>query len=289
MSPELDDWVAVDVHVHIEVGPGGDDHLSPELRKAASRYFRDQGDLPTLDEVAEYYRQRRIKAVVFGVDSALTTGQPRIPNSHVVEGARRHSDVLIPFASIDPRRGAEAVAEAEDLLSAGEVKGFKFHPNIQRFDPNDRIAYPLYELIQAAGAIALFHTGHSGIGAGLPGGGGIRLRHSNPMLIDDVAVDFPDMKIIMAHPSFPWQDEAISVALHKPQVSIDLSGWSPRRFPPQLVSYMTGPLRRQVLFGSDYPLITPDRWIDEFRRLEVGEEVERSILRDNAGELLHLF
>ncbi len=289
MSPELDDWVAVDVHVHIEVGPGGDDHLSPELRKAASRYFRDQGDLPTLDEVAEYYRQRRMKAVVFGVDSALTTGQPRIPNSHVVEGARRHSDVLIPFASIDPRRGAEAVAEAEDLLSAGEVKGFKFHPNIQRFDPNDRIAYPLYELIQAAGAIALFHTGHSGIGAGLPGGGGIRLRHSNPMLIDDVAVDFPDMKIIMAHPSFPWQDEAISVALHKPQVSIDLSGWSPRRFPPQLVSYMTGPLRRQVLFGSDYPLITPDRWIDEFRRLEVGEEVERSILRDNAGELLHLF
>jgi len=289
LSPELDDWVAVDVHVHIEVGPGGDDHLSPELRKAASRYFRDQGDLPTLDEVAEYYRQRRMKAVVFGVDSALTTGQPRIPNSHVVEGARRHSDVLIPFASIDPRRGAEAVAEAEDLLSAGEVKGFKFHPNIQRFDPNDRIAYPLYELIQAAGAIALFHTGHSGIGAGLPGGGGIRLRHSNPMLIDDVAVDFPDMKIIMAHPSFPWQDEAISVALHKPQVSIDLSGWSPRRFPPQLVSYMTGPLRRQVLFGSDYPLITPDRWIDEFRRLEVGEEVERSILRDNAGELLHLF
>src|SRR5690606_16134694 len=101
-----------------------------------------------------------MKAVVFGVDSALPTGQPRIPTSHVVEGARRHSDVLIPFASIDPRRGAEAVAEAEDLLSAGEVKGFKFHPNIQRFDPNDRIAYPLYELIQAAGAIALFHTGH---------------------------------------------------------------------------------------------------------------------------------
>ncbi|HEX7098456.1 MAG TPA: amidohydrolase family protein [Acidimicrobiia bacterium] len=288
MTPEVEDWVAIDVHVHIEVGPEGEDHLSPELREAANRYFREKGPLPTLDEVAEYYRSRRMKAVVFGVDSALTTGQPRIPNGFIVEGARRHRDVLIPFASIDPRRGPEGVAEAEELLSTGEVKGIKFHPSIQQFDPNDRIAYPLYELIQAAGAIALFHTGHSGIGAGLPGGGGIRLRHSNPMLIDDVAVDFPEMKIIMAHPSFPWQDEAISIALHKPQVRLDLSGWSPKRFPPQLISYMRGPLRRQVLFGSDYPLITPDRWLDEFHRLDLGDDVERMILMDNAKELLEL-
>ncbi|MFP4074559.1 MAG: amidohydrolase family protein, partial [Actinomycetota bacterium] len=235
-----------------------------------------------------YYRERRMKAVVFGVDSALTTGQPRIPNSFVVEGARRHSEVLIPFASIDPRRGEDGVAEAEELLAAGEVRGFKFHPNIQQFDPNDRIAYPLYELIESHESIALFHTGHSGIGAGLPGGGGIRLRHGNPMLIDDVAVDFPGMNIIMAHPSFPWQDEALSVALHKPQVNIDLSGWTPKRFPPQLVSYLKGPLKGQMLFGSDYPLITPDRWVDDFRTLGVDEEVERMILRDNAAALLGL-
>jgi predicted TIM-barrel fold metal-dependent hydrolase len=206
----------------------------------------------------------------------------------VVDGARRHSDVLIPFASIDPRRGADGVSEAGALLAAGEVRGFKFHPNIQQFDPDDRIAYPLYELIEAHGSIALFHTGHSGIGAGLPGGGGIRLKHGNPMLIDDVAVDFPQMKIVMAHPSFPWQDEALSVALHKPQVYIDLSGWTPKHFPPQLVSYMKGPLRRQMLFGSDYPLITPDRWIDQFGTLEVDDDVERMILKDNAVALLGL-
>ncbi|MFP4554326.1 MAG: amidohydrolase family protein, partial [Actinomycetota bacterium] len=250
--------------------------------------FRGEVHLPSLDEVANYYRERRMKAVVFGVDSALTTGQPRIPNSFVVEGARRHSEVLIPFASIDPRRGEDGVAEAEELLAAGEVRGFKFHPNIQQFDPNDRIAYPLYELIESHESIALFHTGHSGIGAGLPGGGGIRLRHGNPMLIDDVAVDFPGMNIIMAHPSFPWQDEALSVALHKPQVNIDLSGWTPKRFPPQLVSYLKGPLKGQMLFGSDYPLITPDRWVDDFRTLGVDEEVERMILRDNAAALLGL-
>jgi uncharacterized protein len=278
----------LDVHVHIEVGPEGDDHLSPELRAAVSRYFKGEIHLPTIDEVADYYRERRMMAVVFGVDSALSTGQPRIPNSFVVDGARRHRDVLIPFASIDPRRGEEGVSEAEELLAAGEVRGFKFHPNIQQFDPNDRIAYPLYELIEAHGSIALFHTGHSGIGAGLPGGGGIRLKHGNPMLIDDVAVDFPEMEIIMAHPSFPWQDEALSVALHKPQVHIDLSGWTPKRFPPQLVSYLKGPLKGQMLFGSDYPLITPDRWIDDFRTLEVDQTVERMILRDNAATLLGL-
>jgi len=288
MPAGFDDWTAIDVHVHIEVGPDGEDHLSPVLREAASRYFKGEVHLPSIDEVADYYRERRMVAVVFGVDSALTTFQPRIPNSYIVEGARRHSDVLIPFASIDPRRGPEGVSEAEELLAGGEVRGFKFHPNIQQFDPNDRIAYPLYELIESFGSIALFHTGHSGIGAGLPGGGGIRLKHGNPMLIDDVAVDFPEMKIIMAHPSFPWQDEALSVALHKPQVHIDLSGWMPKRFPHQLVSYMKGPLKRQMMFGSDYPLITPDRWIDDFRTLEVGEDVETMILKDNAAALIGL-
>jgi len=286
LASALEDRAAIDVHVHIEIGPDGDDHLSPELREAASRYFKGELRLPSIDEVADYYREREMTAVVFGVDSALTTGQPRIPNDFVVEGARRHHDVLIPFASIDPRRGADGVREAEELLQAGDVRGFKFHPNIQQFDPNDRIAYPLYELIEAQGSIALFHTGHSGIGAGLPGGGGIRLKHGNPMSIDDVAVDFPGMTIIMAHPSFPWQDEALSVALHKPQVHIDLSGWTPKRFPPQLVSYMKGALQRQMLFGSDYPLISPDRWIDDFRNLGVDEEVERMILKDNAAALL---
>jgi uncharacterized protein len=288
LASAREDWAAIDVHVHIEVGPDGEDHLSPELREAVGRYFKGEALLPSIDEVADHYRERHMMAVVFAVDSALTTGQPRIPNSHVIEGARRHHDVLIPFASIDPRRGTDGVREAEELLSGGEVKGFKFHPNIQQFDPNDHLAYSLYELIEAHDSIALFHTGHSGIGAGLPGGGGLRLKHGNPMLIDDVAVDFPEMKIVMAHPSFPWQDEALSVALHKPQVHIDLSGWTPKRFPPQLVSYLKGPLKQQMLFGSDYPLITPDRWINDFRTLGVGEAVERMILKDNAVALLGL-
>lgn len=285
---QFDDVVAIDVHVHIEIGPDGDDQLSPELRAAASRYFRGDERLPSLDEVAEYYRSRRIMAVVFAVDSALTTGQPRIPNEFVVEGARRNDDVMIPFASIDPRRGSEGVAEARELVAEGSIRGFKFHPNIQQFEPNDRSVYPMYELLEESGRVALFHTGHSGIGAGLPGGGGIRLKYGNPMPIDDVAVDFPDLKIIMAHPSFPWQDEAISIALHKPQVYIDLSGWSPKRFPPRLVAYVTRALSHQTLFGSDYPLITPERWMEDFESLGIDDVVVRRIVRDNAVDLFGL-
>jgi uncharacterized protein len=135
---------------------------------------------------------------------------------------------------------------------------------------------------------ALFHTGHSGLGSGIAGGGGIRLKYSNPMYVDDVAVDFPELTIVLAHPSFPWQDEAISVALHKPEVYIDLSGWSPNYFPPQLVRYARTLLRRQILFGSDYPMITPDRWLDDFERLEFDEATTRLILKDNAARLLGL-
>jgi len=122
----------------------------------------------------------------------------------------------------------------------------------------------------------------------MPGGGGIRLKYGNPMYIDDVAVDFPNMPIIMAHPSFPWQDEAISICLHKPEVYIDLSGWSPKYFSPNLVQYSNSLLKTKVLFGSDYPLITPDRWMADFAKVAFKDEVRPLILKENAAKLFGL-
>jgi len=168
------------------------------------------------------------------------------------------------------------------------VRGLQLHPPLQQFDPNDRLAYPLYEVFDEARLPVLFHTGHSGIGTGMPGGGGIRLKYGNPMPIDDVAVDFPEMPIILAHPSFPWQDEAISICLHKPTVYIDLSGWSPKYFSPTLIQYANTLLKHKVLFGSDYPLITPDRWLADFEKTTIREEVRPLILKENAVRLLGL-
>ncbi len=141
------------------------------------------------------------------------------------------------------------------------MRGFKFHPTVQGFDPSDAAHSALYETLQEAGVVALFHTGQTGIGAGLPGGRGLLLGLSNPMLLDPVAARFPELQIIMAHPSVPWQDEALSVATHKHNTWIDLSGWSPKYFPEQLVRAANSYLKNRVLFGSDFPLLTPDRWL----------------------------
>ena len=169
-------------------------------------------------------------AVLFTVDDEAGMGRHRLGNDEVLAAAEANPDVLIPFASVDPHKGKLGVREARELIERG-VRGFKFHPNIQAFWPNDRAWYPLYEVIAEAGLIALFHSGTTGIGAGMPGGGGVQLKYSNPMLVDDVAADFPELDIILAHPSFPWQEEALAIAMHKPNVYIDLSGWSPKYFP----------------------------------------------------------
>jgi uncharacterized protein len=285
----VSDLVAIDVHTHAMVSAlASQGRAGSDAGQAAARYFGAGDSFPLLDEIAAHYRERKMACVVFPVDTELSDGNPPVPNEEVAAAAARHPDVLIPFASVDPHRGAAGLAAARRLISEHGVRGFKFHPSTQGFYPNDRLAYPLYELISEAGLTALFHTGHTGIGAGVRGGGGIRLKYSNPMHVDDVAVDFPELKIVLAHPSFPWQDEALSVALHKPLVYIDLSGWSPKYFPPQLIQYANTLLKEKVLFGTDYPLITPDRWIADFAKLPIRDEVRPLIMKENAGRLLGL-
>ena len=273
---------AIDVHVHAHAH----DEPGSEVGAAAKTYFGTNDAPLDLDEMAAYYRARKMACVFFTVDERLS-GRPMIPNDAVLAAAARNADVMIPFVSVDPTTGTAALAELERLIAAG-ARGFKLHPPLQEFWPNDRAIYPFYEAVQATKLPVIFHTGHSGIGTGARGGGGIRLKYGAPMPIDDVAVDFPDMPIVLAHPSFPWQDEAISVCLHKPNVYIDLSGWSPKYFPPQLVQYANTQLRRKVLFGSDYPLITPDKWLAEFEKLPIRDEVRPLILRENAIALLGL-
>jgi predicted TIM-barrel fold metal-dependent hydrolase len=285
---DVDRLVAIDVHTHAERGTGRQqDQVTADLLEAAAEYFGGSPPQPTAQDVADYYRERNILAVVFAVDDEAGMGRPRIGNDEVLAAAGANPDVLIPFASVDPHKGKLAVREARELIDAG-VRGFKFHPNTQAFWPNDRAWYQLYEVIASAGLIALFHTGTTGIGAGMPGGGGVRLKYSNPMCVDDVAADFPELDIILAHPSFPWQEEALAIAVHKPNVYIDLSGWSPKYFPEILIQYTNTRLKTKMLFGSDFPLITPDRWLADFEKLPIRDEVRPLVLKENAARLLRL-
>ncbi|MCW5771805.1 MAG: amidohydrolase [Rhodospirillaceae bacterium] len=283
-----DRLVAIDIHTHAEepCGTHADDGYDAFQAGMAAYFKTDFKHPPTIPETAAHFRERKIGAVIFAIDSERETGFRRYNNEEMAELAAQHADILIPFASIDPAKGKAGAREARRLVEHFGIKGFKFHPTMQGFYPNDRSAYVLYEAIAEAGVPALFHTGQTGVGAGMRGGNGMRLKYSNPMFLDDVAADFPDMKIVLAHPSFPWQEEALSVATHKPNVYIDLSGWSPKYFPPILVRYANSLLKHKVLFGSDWPAIAPDRWLADFEKLDIKPEVRPLILKENARKLL---
>jgi uncharacterized protein len=286
----FDDIIAIDIHTHAEepCGTHSEDGYDDFQQHMKSYFKMKHSPQPTIPETAAYYRERKIAAVIFPVDAERESGYRRYNNEEMAELAAEHNDILIPFASIDPAKGKMGAREARRLVENYGIKGFKFHPTFQGFYPNDRSAYVLYEAIVEAGVPALFHTGQTGVGAGMPGGNGMRLKYSNPMHLDDVAVDFPDMKIILAHPSFPWQEEALAVATHKPNVYIDLSGWSPKYFPAILVQYANTILKKKMLFGSDWPAILPDRWLNDFEELNIKPEVRPLILKENARELLGL-
>jgi predicted TIM-barrel fold metal-dependent hydrolase len=290
---DVDGLTAIDVHVHAGVSgaiPRDANGQSPARDDTLARMTQRGGaGGQTPDETAAFYRQRKIACAMWGVD----TGGPRgarpgaVSNDEMLEAAARHPDVFIPFVMLDVWREDAGVGEAQRLIAAG-ARGFKFHPPSGGYYANDQRLYPLYEVIAAAHLPALFHTGQTAVGQGSGAGGGIRLKFGNPIYLDDVAVDFPDMPIIMAHPSFPWQDEALAIAQHKRQVYIDLSGWSPKYFPPQLVHYANTLLKSKVLFGSDHPMITADRWLADFEVAAFRDEVRPLILKENAAQLLGL-
>ena len=284
---DLDALTAIDVHVHVSIDSTGRTASPPALTEALAKYFKSSEKPRDVDATAAYYRERQMAAVVFTVDA--TTNLGHAPNSvdEIVEGAARNDDVLIPFGSVDPLQGEAAVDEAKRQVALG-VRGFKFHPSVQAFDPSDPAYTPLFTAIEEAGLPILVHTGQTGAGASLPGGWGFRLSLSNPMLLDDVAARHPDLQVIMAHPSVPWQDEALSVATHKGNVWIDLSGWSAKYFSEGLVRAARSYLNHKMLFGSDLPALTPDRWLDDFATLGFADDKVQAIVKDNAVRLLGL-
>ncbi|MDY0829954.1 amidohydrolase family protein [Microbacterium sp. BG28] len=288
MTIDLNAVTAIDVHVHVQIDDSGRTASPPALTAAMAAYFGSSEPPRTVDATAHYYRERKMAAVVFTVDA--TTNLGHAPNSidDLAAGAHRNADVLIPFGSVDPLQGEAAVEEARRQVGELGVRGFKFHPSVQGFDPSADEFDPLWSTIEELGVPIIVHTGQTGAGAGTPGGWGFRLSLSNPMLLDDVAARHPDLQVIMAHPSVPWQDEALSIATHKLNTWIDLSGWSPKYFSPALVRAARTYLKHKMLFGSDMPALTPDRWLNDVQTLELPADVHEMIVKQNAARLLGL-
>jgi predicted TIM-barrel fold metal-dependent hydrolase len=276
---------AIDVHVHV---PAPADHGSTKEKEAMAGYF-GSSDLPlTPEDMYQKYKELDIFAVIFEIDAETTSGVAYIGNDYVAGIVQRYPDQFMGFASVDPWKGKLAVQELERSVKELGLRGLKLHPTTQAFYPNDTHFYPLWEKAAELDIPVLFHSGQTGVGSGTPGGGGYKLKYAHPMLLDDVAADFPSLTIIMAHPAVPWQEEQLAVALHKGNVYIDLSGWSPKYFRPILIKYISSILKDKALFGSDYPVIQPERWLRDFETLEFKEEVKQKILLENAKKVLKL-
>lgn len=277
---------AIDVHIH---APRPDAGEPSERERAMDSYFRTTERPRNAQELAAKYEQLDIFGVVLTIDAETTSGEKFTGNDYIAEIVRDYPQQFVGFGSVDPWKGKAAVLEAERCSRTLGLRGLKFHPPSQHFFPNDERFYPLWDMCQQLGLVVLFHSGTTGVGAGQPGGGGIKLKFGRPIpYMDDVACDFPNLTMILAHPSFPWQDEQLAMLIHKPNVYMDISGWSPKYFSPLLIQYANSIAQDKVLFGSDYPALTPERWLDDFAGAPFRDEVRPKILIENAKRVLNL-
>lgn len=277
---------AIDFHVHLPTPEWLDVSMEGYL-EVAEAYFRSRVTRRTFDELAEDYRRLDVVAVLLAWDAETATGRPRVPNELVAMAVKEHPDVFQGFGSVDPHKGDKAIRELDQIKELG-LKGVKFHPTIQAFKPDDPSHWPLWGRCQELELAVLFHTGTSGMGAGQPGGQGLKLDYSRPIRLDAVAADFPQLQVIAAHFGYPWHLEMLAIALHKTNVFIDISGWAPRYIPTEVVREMTGRLQDQFLFASDYPFIQPQRVLDELDSLKIPEAALQKILVGNGSRLLGL-
>lgn len=279
---------AIDVHVHVN------DEISLKARGARAeqmaKYMGHELRAISLDEMADQYRAREMMAVLMNTTDVTSSGLTPVPNDHIAAAVRKHPDVFIGFGAIDPHMGRVAQDEVKRCAEELGLKGIgELHAARQHFFPNDTRFYPIWEEAAKHNLPILFHTGMLAAGAGTPGGMGFKMKYNRPIPnLDDIAADFPNLKIIAAHPSWPWSEESLAICRHKSNYYIDLSGWAPKYWPPSLPQYASTILQDRVLFGSDWPAITPERWIKEFDELPFKPDVRQKILLTNARKLFGL-
>ena len=273
---------AIDFHVHLPTPDWLDGSMDGYV-EAAEAYFRSTVERQSLGELADKYRALDVLAVLLAWDAETATGRPRVPNETIAAACGEYPDAFTGLGSVDPHKPS-AVDEVARIAELG-LRGVKFHPSLQAFAPDDPKYWPVFAACERHGLLALFHTGTSGIGARQPGGQGIRIDYAHPLKLDAVAAAHPELTVVAAHFGWPWQMDLIAVALHKTNVYIDISGWSPKRIPPEVVRELKGRLSGQFLWGSDFPFIAPERCLAELDELGLASP---ALLRDNAARVLGL-
>ena len=219
------------------------------------------------------------------VDKALISAWvgPRnvmISNDEVAAWVAEHPDRLVGVGSVDISKPMEAVAEIRRCVEELGFKGIRVLPWLWERRPTDPLFYPVYTACCDLGVPFCTQIGHTG-----------PLMSSEvgrPIYLDRVALDFPDLVIVGGHIGYPWTDEAIAVATKHPNVYIDTSAYTVKRYPPQIVHYLKGHGRHKVLFGSNYPMMPPSKALASLESLGLDPEVQDLFLAGNACRIYGL-
>lgn len=239
-------------------------------------------------EMADRLRDAGVAAILdLGYTKSLELGAVKELHEYAFEFQQQFSDVVIGhWINIDPRLGKPGVLELERCLEAECFVGLSISGASSHFPATDDVWKPFIEVCEGNASPVLVIVGHNGSGAGLPGGQGMILDDCHPRHIDRLAAHHPDLRIVAGRPAWPWQDEMISVMLHKPNVWNELHGWSPRYFSDSLKHEMPRRLRKRLMFGADFPLFTYERLEGDWADLGLSSEVLRDVQLLNAANFL---
>jgi predicted TIM-barrel fold metal-dependent hydrolase len=256
---------------------------------ALARYWNRPWSAKSEEQVVEDFTTAGVEAILVALDLETTVGTPPCSNDYVAAMQKRHPQRIIhSWAAVDPFKGEAAIKEAKHAIQDLGMLGFHFHPIMGHYAVNDQRLYPLFEVINELRVPVMIDVGTTGMGAGMPGGMGARLRHAHPLAVDDLAADFPDLTILAAHPGWPWVEEMTAVALHKGNVFWEVSGWAPKYFPGQLKTDIRGRLKDKIIFGSDYPSLPYARVLREWAELGYSDEIMEGVFHRNAERVLGL-
>ncbi len=272
--------LVIDFHFHI----GRYHEYQPWVIEWVKSQGKDIQDLEafldgtlTPEGIVDYLRANGVDyAVALAELSPITTGM--LGNEAVAEICQE-VDCLIPFCSINPFLVADLAGELERHVTEMGFRGLKLYPTYQHFYPNANRLYPLYAKAEELGIPVMFHTGSSVFR-------GSRLKYGDPLYLDDVAVDFPDLTLLMAHSGRGfWYDRAYFLTRLHANINMEISGLPPQK----LLSYFPE-LERvadKVIFGSDWPgMPYIKRNIELIRGLPLKEETKEKILGGNAARIL---
>jgi predicted TIM-barrel fold metal-dependent hydrolase len=257
--------------------------------EALAKYWKRDWTWKQEDEVIAEFKAAGVSPVLVAFDIESITGSPPCSNAYVAAMRDRHKGLILQaWGAVDPLKGEQAIKDAVEAIETHKLLGFHFHPIMGHFAVDERRFYPLWETINALKVPVMIDVGTTGMGAGMPGGLGAKIRHAHPAHIDELAADFPDLTIIAAHPGWPRTEEMTAVALHKGNVFWELSGWAPKYFSEELKRDARSRLVDKIMFGSDYPSIPYDRLMKEWGELGYKDDVMEKIFHGNAERVLGL-